>query len=100
MRYVRVGQVKSVQDTDGHLIKVNRVIHESKRVNVMFNILHIGRNGSITLLRAGKILVIEHDPSSQRRGIFLLKSSPCSPRSGGGRDKLRYGGRDESNNYI
>ena len=64
MGYVRLGWAKSVQDTYGHLIKGNRDIHESKRVNVVFDILHIGCNGSITLLRAGKILAMDHDPSS------------------------------------
>ena len=63
-------------------------IHESKRVNVVFDILHIGCNGSITLLRVGKILAMDHDPSSRRRGICLLESSPRNSRSGGGRDKL------------
>ena len=88
MGYVRVGWAKSVQDMDGQLIKVNRDIHESKRFNVVFGILHIGCNGSITLLRAGKILAMDHDPSSQRRGIYLLESSPRNLRSDGGRDKL------------
>ena len=88
MGYVRVGWAKSVQDMDGQLIKVKKDIHESIRVDVVFEILHIGYNGSITLLRAGKILATDHDPSSRRRGICLLESSPHSPRSGGGRDKL------------
>ena len=88
MGYVRVGWGKFVQDTDGQLIKVNRDIHESKRVNVVFDILHIGCNSSITLLRVDKILAMDHDPSSRRRGIYLLESSPPSSRSGGGRDKL------------
>ena len=88
MRYVQVGWAKSVKDTYGQLIKVNRDIHESKGVNVVFDILHIGYSGSITFLRAGKILTMDHDPSSRRRDICLLKSNPRSPRSGGGRDKL------------
>ena len=79
---------KSIQDTEGQLIKVNGDIHESKRVNVVFDILHIDCNGSISLLRDVKILVMDHDPSVRRRGICLLESSPRSPRSGGGRDKL------------
>ena len=54
----------------------------------MFDILHIGYSGSITLLRVGKILAMDHDSSSRRRGICLLESNPRSPRSGGGRDKL------------
>ena len=87
MGYARVGWAKVVH-ADGQLIKVNMNIHESKIVNVVFEILHIGCNGSITLLRAGKILVMDHDPSSRMRGICLLESSPCSLRSGGGRDKL------------
>ena len=88
MGYVQVGRAKSVQDIDGQLIKVNKDIHESG-VNVVFDILHIGCNGLITLLRADKILaILDHDPFSLRRGICLLESSPRSPRSGGGRDKL------------
>ena len=35
----------------------------------MFDILHIGYNGLITLLRAGKILAMDHDPFLQRRGM-------------------------------
>ena len=35
----------------------------------MFDILHIGYNGSITLLRAGKILAMDHDPSLRKRGM-------------------------------
>ena len=54
----------------------------------MFDILHIGYNGSITLLRVGKILVMDHDLSSRRRGICLLESSPHKLRSSRGRDKL------------
>ena len=73
---------------DGQLIKVNRDIHESKGINVVFDILHIGFNGSITLLRAGKILAMDHDLSLRRRGICLLESSPRNPRNDGGRDKL------------
>ena len=73
---------------DGHIIKVNRDIHESKGVSVVFGILHIGCNGSITFLRADKILAMDHDSSSRRRGICLLESSPHSLRRGGGRDKL------------
>ena len=88
MGFVRVGRAKSVQDTDGQLIKVNRDIRESKGVNVVFDILPIDYNDLITLLRAGKISMMDHDPSLRRRGICLLDSSPRSPRSGGGRDKL------------
>ena len=88
MGFVRVGRAKSVQDTDGQLIKVNRDIRESKGVNVVFDILPIDYNGSIALLRVGKILTMDHDPSLRMRGICILKSSPCSPRSGGGKDKL------------
>ena len=54
----------------------------------MFDILHIGYNGSITLLRADNILVMDYDSFSRMRGICLLESSPSSSRSGGGRDKL------------
>ena len=48
----------------------------------MFGILYIGCNGLNTLLRADKILAMDHDPSSQRRAICLLESSPPSPRRG------------------
>ena len=64
MGYVRVGQAKSVQDNDGELIKVNKDIHKKKRVNVVFDILHIGENNSITLLRASKVLAMDHDASA------------------------------------
>ena len=88
MRYVRVGWAKSVQDMDGELIKVNKNLHNSKRVNVVFDILHIGGNSSITLLRVGKVLAMDHDTSALGRGIRLFKSSPHNPRCCGGRDKL------------
>ena len=88
MRYVRGGRAKSFQDTNEQLIKVNRDIHESKGVNVVFDILPIGYNGLITLLRVGKILAMDHDLSSRRRGICLLESSPRKLRSSRGRDKL------------
>ena len=45
----------------------------SKRVNVVFDILHVFCNGLITLLRAGKILAMDHDPSTGGRGICLLE---------------------------
>ena len=64
MGYVQVGRAKSIQYTDGQLFKVNKDIHESKGVNVVFNILHISCNGSITFFRAGNILAMNHDPSS------------------------------------
>ena len=51
-------------------------------------ILHIGGNNSITLLRAIKVLMMDHDASAQRRGIRLFESSPHSQRCYGGRDKL------------
>ena len=54
----------SVQDTDGEFINVNKNIHKSKRVNVVFDVLYIVGNSLITLLRAGKILVMDHDPST------------------------------------
>ena len=53
MGYVRVGRPKSVQDTDGELIKVNRDIHKSKRVNVVFDILHIVSNRPTDYLAKG-----------------------------------------------
>ena len=88
MGYVRIGRVKSVQDLDGELIKVNRDIHKSKRVNIVLGILHILGNSLITLLRADKILAMDNDPFARRKGICLLESSPRSLRCGGGRDKL------------
>ena len=54
---------------DGQLIKVNMDIYERKTVNVVFDILHIGCKGSITLLRVGKILLMDHDPFARRRGM-------------------------------
>ena len=84
-----MGRPKSVQNTNGELIKVNRDIHKGKRVNiVVFDILHIVGNSLISLLGTGKIIVMGPDPSTRRRGIRLLKSSPCIMRCGGGRDKL------------
>ena len=62
MGYVRVGRAKAVQITDGELIKVNRDIHKGKRVNIVFDILHIVGNSLIALLRTGKILAMGHDP--------------------------------------
>ena len=61
---------------DKELIKVNRDIHESKRVHVAFDILHIFCNGLITLLRTGKILAMDHDPFAGGRGISLLEGGP------------------------
>ena len=49
---------------DKELIKVNRDIHKGKRVNIVFDILHIGSNSLITLMRTGKILVMGHDPTT------------------------------------
>ena len=85
---------------DREFIKVNRDIHEIKRVNVVFDILHVFYYGSITLLRTSKILAMDHDPSEGRRGICLLEGSPQSPRCGGGGEKLHESGRDGSNNFI
>ena len=84
MGYVRVGRTKCIQDTNGELVKVNWDIHKSKRVNFVFDILHIVGNSPITLLRAGKILEMDHDSSMRRRGIRLLKSGPRCLRYGGG----------------
>ena len=66
----------------------------------MFDILHIVGNSLITLLRTGKILAMGHDPSARMRGIRMFESSPCSMRSGGGRDKRHEGGRNGPNNGI
>ena len=49
----------------------------------MFDILHIVGNSPITLLRAGKILAMDHDPFVRRRGICLLESGPRCSRYGG-----------------
>ena len=81
-------RAKSVQDMDEEFIKVIRNIHKSKRVNVVFDILHRVDNSSITLMRADKILLMNHDSFARRRGICLIESGSRSPRCGGGRDKL------------
>ena len=88
MRYVRVGRVKSIQDSDGELIKVIRDIYKSKRVNVVFYILHIISNSLITLLRTGKILAMDYDWSTQRREAYVFSRVVHAARCGGGRDKL------------
>ena len=88
MGYVCVGRAKSVQNMDGEFIKVNRDIHKGKKVNIVFDILHIVGNTAITLLRTGKILAISHDSFVGRKGIRLFESSPCSTRCSGGRNKL------------
>ena len=80
MRSVRVGWVESIQDTDRELIKVNGDIHESKRVNVVFDILYVFCNGPITLLRTDKIIAMDHDPFVRGRGICLLEGGPNIPR--------------------
>ena len=97
---MRVGQAEFVQVIDRELIKVNREIHESNKVNVVFDILHVLCNGLITLLRIGKILAINHDPPAGGRGVCLLEDSPHYPRCGGGRDKLHEPGRDGYDNCI
>ena len=73
---------------NGELIKVNRGIHKGKRVNIVFDILHILSNSSITLLRTNKIMTMGHDPSARRTGLRLFESRPCSTRCSGSRDKL------------
>ena len=65
----------------------------------MFDILHVLCNGSITLLRTGKILVMDHDSSVGGRDICLLEGGPRSLRCGGG-EKLYKHGRDRSDNCI
>ena len=54
----------------------------------VFDILHIVGNSLSTLLRATKILAMDHDPSLRRRGIRILEIGPRCPRCGGGKDKL------------
>ena len=83
---------------DKELIKVNGDIHESKRVNIVFDILHVFYNGLSTLLRTSKILPMEHDSSTGGRGICLLEGGPHSTRCGG--EKLHERGRDGSDNCI
>ena len=85
---------------DRELIKVNGDIHESKRVNVVFDILNVFCNDFSTLLKTGKILAMDHDPSAGGRGICLLEGGPRSPRCGGGGEKLYECERDESDNCI
>ena len=75
-------------------------MHESKRVNVVFDILHVLCNGPITLLRTSKILAMDHDPSMGGRGICLLEGDLSSPRCGGGGEKLHEHGRDGSDNFL
>ena len=85
---------------DREVIKVNGDIHESKRVNVVFDIFHVFCNGSITLPRTSKILAMDHDPSAGGRCICLLEGGPRSLRYGGGGEKLHEHGRDEFDNCI
>ena len=66
----------------------------------MFDILHVSCNGLITLLRTGKILAMDHDPSAGGRDICLLKGGPHSPRCGGGGKKLHECGRDGFDNCF
>ena len=66
----------------------------------MFDILHVFGNGPITLLRTGKILAMDHDPSTRGRDICLLKGGPPSPRCGGAEEKLHECGREGYDNCI
>ena len=100
MRLVRVGRDDFVQDMNRDLIKVNRDIHESKRVNVMFDILYVFCNSSITLLKTGKILAMDHDLSTRGRGICLLEGDSRSPRCGGRGEKRHKRWSDGSDNCI
>ena len=59
----RSGQVCSKHGWRAHH-KVNKDIQKVKRVNIVFDILHIVGNSLMTLLRTGKILVMAHDPSA------------------------------------
>ena len=85
---------------DRELIKVNEGIHESKRVNVVFDILHVFCNGLSTLQRTSKILAMDHDPSAGGRGICFLEGGPRNPRCGGGGEKLHKRVRNKSDNCI
>ena len=100
MRQVQVGRVKFVQDTNKELIKVNGDNHESNRVNVVFDILHVFYNGPSALLSTIKILKMDHDSFAGGRGICLLKGGLHSPRCGEGGKKLHKRGRDGSDNCI
>ena len=82
------------------LIKVNMDIPERKRVNVVFDILYVFGNGLITLLRTGKILAMDHDPSARVRGLCLLEGGPFSLRCCGGGEKLHERGRDISDKCM
>ena len=82
------------------LIIVNGDIHESKRVSVVFDILHVSCNGPITLLRTDKILAMDHDPFARGRDICLLEGGPCIPRCGRGGKKPHEHGRDGSDNCF
>ena len=66
----------------------------------MFDILHVFCNGTSTLLRSGKILAMDHDPSTRGRGICFLEGGPRNPRCGGGGEKLHKRGIDRFDNYI
>ena len=85
---------------DKELIKVNGNIRESKRVNVVFDILHMLCNCPITLLKTSKIWAINHDLSVKEKGICLLEGDPRSSRCDGGGEKQHKRGRDGSNNCI
>ena len=47
----------------------------NKRVNIVFDILHIVANSPSTLLRTDKILAMGHDLSTRRKGIRLFELS-------------------------
>ena len=66
----------------------------------MFDILHVFYNGPSSLLRTGKILMMDHDSSTGGRGICFLEGGPLNPRCGGGGEKLHECGKDEFDNCI
>ena len=66
----------------------------------MFDILHVFCNGPSTLLRTGKISVMDHDLSVGGRGICLFEDGPHNPRYGGGGGKLHECGREGYDNCI
>ena len=53
------------------------------RESMLCLMMHVFCNGPITLLKTGKILAMDHDPSEGGRSICLLEGGPFSSRCGG-----------------